>query len=245
MDISMIRKTSTEVVPYNLDRLVTVYKAVKEAQDEVGGTFTFRAKLPKEGKNFLIDTGDEDNLVSVPSITGIVVHSHMCNAHFDAASRGDPPLCSSIDSKIGVDQNGETHDCLDCHWNKYGTAGEGKRGKACKNMIRLYIITEAAPVPLLLSLPPTSIRAWQTYRYGLSMDCLTPKDVITELTLKITASKSSGDKFATVKPRMVGLLSPEARQMAEMFASGFVPKVEISEEDYSEKEDGDVNESEE
>lgn len=237
MDLSLIKRGTSEVVPYDLNKLMATYKAVKEAQDEVGGNITFRAKLPKEGKNFLIDTGDEDNMISVPTIEGIIVHSHLCNARFDSASRGDPPLCSSMDAKMGIDGTGEAHDCESCPYNQYGTAGPGKRGKACKNMMRLYILTDSSPIPILLSLPPTSLKAWQTYRYGLSLDMLTPKMVLTELSLKIATSKTSGDKFATVKPKMVGLLSEDARRIAEMFATGFAPKVEISEEDYEEKED--------
>lgn len=246
MDLSLIKRDSgsTDVVPFNLDRLTATYKAVKEAQEEVGGTILFRAKLPKEGRNFLIDTGDEDNMISVPTISGVVVHSHLCNARFDPASRGDPPICSSMDAKVGIDQDGICTDCESCKYNEFGTAGEGRRGKACKNMMRLYILTDSSPIPILLSLPPTSLKAWQTYRYGLSLDMLTPKMVLTELSLKTAVSKSSGDKFATVKPRMVGLLSEDARRIAEMFATGFTPKVEITEEDYEEKEGGEMDEVE-
>lgn len=243
MDLSLIRREkSTEVVPYDLEHLMATYKAVKEAKDEVGGNIIYRAKLPKEGKSFLLDTGDEDNLISLETIEGVVVHSHLCNARFDPASRGEPPICSSMDAKVGVDLEGVAHDCEDCPLNQFGTAGPGKRGKACKNMIRLYILTDSIPIPILISLPPTSIKAWQTYRYSLALDQLTPKAVVTELSLVTATSKSSGDKFAKVKPKFRGVLSDEARTIAEMFAAGFTPKVDISEEDYEEKEDGEVNE---
>lgn len=232
MDLSLIRKTTTEVVPYDIEKLTKTYAAIKEAQEEVGGTIMFRAKLPKEGKNFIIDMGDEDNPISVPSIKGIVIYSHRCNARFDPASRGEPPICSAMDGKVGIDGDGVAQDCETCKYNEYGTAGEGKRGKACKNMIRLYILTDSVPVPILLSLPPTSMKNWQNYRYGLSMDALTPRQVLTELSLVIATSKTSGDKFAKVKPRMVGLLSEEARRVADMFAAGFAPKTELSADDY-------------
>lgn len=247
MDLSLIkREKNTEVVSYDLDHLMKTYAAVKEAQEEVGGTITFRAKLPKEGKSFLIDTGDEDNLISVPTIEGVVVYSHLCNARFDPASRNEPPICSSMDAKVGVDlEDGAVHNCETCEFNQFGTAGQGKRGKACKNMIRLYILTDSSPIPILLSLPPTSMKNWQTYRYGLSLDQLSPKGVLTELSLVNAVSKTSGDKFVKVKPRFKGILSEEARRIAEMFAAGFAPKVEITADDYEVKEDGEVNESDE
>ena len=239
MDLSMIKRESAAVVPYDLEKLMATYAAVKEAQDEVGGSITFRAKLPKEGLQFLIDTGDEDNLIQTPSITGVIVYSHLCNARFDPASRGDPPRCSSLDAKMGIDEEGVVRDCETCPYNQYGSAGEGKRGKACKNMMRLYILTDSSPIPILLTLPPTSLKAWQTYRYGLSLDQLTPKAVLTELKLKTAVSKTSGDKYAQVKPRLVGLLSEDARRIAEMFAGGFAPRIEVSENDYDTREDAD------
>lgn len=246
MDLSMIkREAATEVVPYDLEKLMATYRAVKEAQDEVGGNIVYRAKLPKEGRSFLIDTGDEDNLLSVPTIEGVVVHSHLCNARFDPASRGEPPICSSMDAKVGIDVDGSATECEACPFNQFGTAGPGKKGKACKNMIRLYILTDSAPIPILLSLPPTSIKAWQNYRYGLALDQLTPKAVLTELSLVTAASKTSGDKFAKVKPKFKGVLSEDARRIAEMFSAGFTPKVEISEDDYEIKGDGEMNESDE
>ena len=74
---------------------------------------------------------------------------------------------------------------------------------------------------------------------------IAPKGVLTELSLVNAVSKTSGDKFVKVKPRFKGVLSEEARRIAEMFAAGFAPKVEITADDYEVKEDGEVNESDE
>ena len=235
MPLSLIKKEAAEIAEINLSELVGAYRCIRESMDEVGGTVVFRAVLPKEGKSFKIDTGDDDDEPTTPKLEGVVIHQHRCNARFSQGTRGEPPLCSSMDAKTGIDWEGETHDCEGCPYNEYGTSGNGKRGKACKNMIRLYLLTEATPVPILLSLPPTSMKAWQTYQSGvLASMKLKPRQVLTELTLTKGQSKS-GDEYAKVKPRMLGVLSPDAQKVASMFAEAFAPKVEITEEDYNMK----------
>lgn len=55
--------------------------------------------------------------------------------------------------------------CLNCPMNQWGSEhqrGEGS-GKACKEMRRLLLLIDGWALPALLALPPTSIRAWDTY----------------------------------------------------------------------------------
>lgn len=235
---------SKEVAQFDFDLsgVRDVYDEIREAQNEVGGTVTFRAKVATGGgKAFDIITGDEDSDTSVQAFSGIIIHNHKCNAYFDEDSVGNsPPVCSSTDGVSGVNrESGEVCECKDCPYNEYGTAKNGK-GKACKNMHRLYILTEGSPIPIVLSLPPTSLKAFQNYRLStLASKKLKPREVVTEFSLSAETS-SLGQKYSVVKFKLLGRLSPEMTALAAYFAQGFAPAVEITADDYSRADKADA-----
>ena len=103
-------------------------------------------------------------------------------------------------------------------------------------MIRLYILTEGIPLPLVLSLPPTSLKNWQSYRLAtLAPRRLRASDVVTEFSLS-QAVNAAGIKYSVVKPKLLGLVDEEARGIVQMFAAGIKSAVsgdEVSGEDYN------------
>lgn len=238
MELSLITKTAADVAvaEFALDDVREVYAEIMEAQAEVGGSVLYRAKIPAGGgKSFDILTGNEDTDTSCQKLVGVVIHSHKCNALFDEDTQGMPPVCSSVDGVVGCDADGE-HVCERCPMNQFGTAKGGTAaGKACKNMIRLYMMVEGCPFPIVISLPPTSMAAWQNYRLGvLGAKRLKPWEVVTELSLGMDTSRS-GIKYSVVRPRLVGKLTDQQKANAAFFASGFHPDVEIVAEDYNTK----------
>ena len=165
MELGLIKKAETKVVEFSFDGIREIYAEILEAQKEVGGTVVYRAKVATGGgKSFEIETGNEETDTSAQKLVGVVIHSHKCNARFDENQTGEPPVCSSMDGITGLDrENGELSNCASCPYNEYGSSIKGS-GKACKNMIRLYMMVEGSALPLLISLPPTSLKAWQNYR---------------------------------------------------------------------------------
>lgn len=133
------QRQAVEPVEFHLESMREVYQTIRETQEEVGGSLTFRVKTPSGGgKAFDILTGDEEQDTSVPSFQGAIVFQHKCNALFDEEMSGNtPPLCSSIDGIRGLDAGtGEVRSCRGCPHNEYGTAKKG-RGKACKKKLDL------------------------------------------------------------------------------------------------------------
>lgn len=242
MELSLITKTeAVAVAPFALSEMRAIYTEILAAQEEVGGTILYRAKIPSGGaKSFEIVTGNDDTDTTVQKLVGVVIHSQKCNARFDEDTRGLPPVCASSDGVIGLEGDVE-HVCADCPFNRFKTAKKGT-GKACKNMIRLYMMVEGSPIPIVVSLPPTSIEGWRNYRLGvLGPRQLKPYEVVTELSLTAETNRA-GDRYSVVRPKLIGRLSDADKANAAFFASGFQPQVVVDESDYNVEDKEDAHE---
>ena len=221
----------------DLQELVDVYNRLAEVQAETGGTVQYRVKIPSGGgKAFDILTGDEEMDTSVPTFAGVILYHHRCNARFDETVSGNtPPLCSSVDGKSGFEvETGAVHRCAGCQYNEYGSSAKG-RGKACKNMHRLYIMTPGVSVPLVLRLPPTGLKGVQTYLANtLAVRQLRPEEVLTEFSIAVTQN-SDGIKYSVVKFKLLGKLEESDRAAAQVLADAMkraAANVGIDAEDY-------------
>lgn len=124
-----------------------------------------RVKIPSGGGLAFEVPGDNpDDPDMVKEITGVIVDHHAVNAYWAVkyAGENNPPDCSSMDGKEGVTADGTRKACNSCPMNDWGSDEDG-RGKACKNMRRIYILPEGEMFPLLLTLPPTSLKNFSNY----------------------------------------------------------------------------------
>lgn len=133
--------------------------------DDTGGISCRAIKIPSGGGLAYEVEGDEAGDVDYQKdIEGVVVFTHRMNAFWPgeygapSVDGGRLPACSSMDGKTGtLVATGEVRDCERCPYNQYGSDGRG-RGKACKNMRRVYLMQSGDPSLYLLTVPPTSIR---------------------------------------------------------------------------------------
>ena len=125
-----------------------------------------RVKIPGGGNlQFEIRGDDPDNPEVVQTLTGVIVHHHAVNSYWPGEFDGsnNVPDCSSADGKQGLDiKTGEVRDCSTCPFNQFGSSSKGN-GKACKNGHRIYLLRSGEMLPILISLPPTSLRAFKDY----------------------------------------------------------------------------------
>lgn len=146
-----------------------------------------RVKIPSGGSTvFEIPGDDPDNPDTEKEIEGIIVYAHDINSYWKNEYNGanDIPDCSSADGKNGLDaETGEINSCASCPFNEYGSGRKGK-GKACKNMKRLYILHSGSSFPMILTLPPTSIKEYKNYAGKNIIKGLRTHHVITKITLK-------------------------------------------------------------
>ena len=133
------------------------------AEDYDGLQMSFqRVKIPSGGGlQFEIPSDDPDNPNYEKTLKGVIVFNHQAGAYWPEGSEYDDnvaPLCSSVDGKLGLGTPGGA--CAMCELNIFGTDG---KGKACKNMRHLYVLRSGEYMPILLSLPPTSIRPFSDF----------------------------------------------------------------------------------
>lgn len=170
-------------------------------------------KMPSAGGlTFELPGENEDNPEIAKEITGVIVDHHAVNAYWAGKFDGkdEPPLCMSLDGKFGMSlKTGEQHSCQTCPFNQFGP---NKEPKACKNMHRLYILREGDALPIMLNVPPSSLKNLKEYiakRVILKRRKLS--NVVTQITLK-KAQSNGGITYSQAVFTKVGELTPEQVQ---------------------------------
>lgn len=131
--------------------------------DEGTSISCLQVKIPSGGGiAYEIEDGDGE-VDSVKAIDAVIVFTHRMNAWWRGSYGDDDgskaPACSSMDAKVGLhSETGECINCETCPLNQYGSDANGGKGKACKNMRRIYFMRQDDPNFYCLTVPPTSIR---------------------------------------------------------------------------------------
>lgn len=175
----MANKKNTELAPVENFSIVSLYEnmdpeLMAELQDEMAdldaesGIDCRTIKLPAGGGlAYEVQGDDDDDVEYLKEIIGVIVFTHRANGFWPGNYGSDDgnkiPYCSSMDGKTGIRiDSGEIVTCENCPYNQFGSAADEKgnqsRGKACKNMRRLYIMRDGNPNIYLLTVPPTSIK---------------------------------------------------------------------------------------
>lgn len=177
-----------------------------------------RVKIPSGGGiAFEVPGDDPDSPDMVKEIKGVIVDHHPVNAYWAVKYEGqnNPPDCSSMDGKCGVGNPGG--ECKTCPFNQFGSAEDGK-GKKCKNMHRVYILRSGDAFPLLLTLPPTSIKAFSDFMAKrILIKGLRSYGVVTWVALK-KAQNSGGITYSQAQFGIDDKLDPEAAKVMEEYS---------------------------
>lgn len=135
------------------------------AEDMDGLSLSFpRVKIPGGGvPQFEMPGDDPEHPTFADKLEGVILYNHMSNAYWAPGSEysdDTPPLCRSADGKIGYGEPGGV--CAACEFNEFGSDENGS-GKACKNMRMLYLLRSGEMMPIVLALPPTSIKPFREF----------------------------------------------------------------------------------
>jgi len=144
---------------------------------------------------------------------------------------GNRPLCASHDYANGelveLDWTDKVPDaaemlkskiaegalvCSQCPLNKWESVelmGKTGRGKACSERRRLCLWTNGWNTPVILSVPSSSIKAWDEYCSSLSIGHFKPHHVVTRLTLETRTAP--GRSYSVIKFKFSSPLDDAAR----------------------------------
>ena len=144
-----------------------------------------------------------------PSLQGVVIHSSPRRAYWpgNEPTQGNPPDCSSDD---GVNGNGDPGGlCKQCSLNKFGSALNGGKGKACKESLQLFVLRSGEALPVVLNLPPSSLRPWSQYVARLVREKRSARGTVTEFTLD-AVKNSLGIIYSQIKCTALATLPDDA-----------------------------------
>lgn len=236
----VVKENNFMVASMNSD----IAQAMSEEMDGLQIDFD-RVKIPTGGGlAFEVPGDDPDSPDMEKELVGVIVDHHPVNAYWENKFEGqnNPPDCSSMDGKQGLNPNtGEIRNCKTCPLNQFGSAEDG-RGKACKNMHRVYLLRSGEMFPVLITLPPTSIKPLSNYiaKRVLAKGKRTT-EVITKISLK-KAQNSSGIIYSQVQFSKVEDLDPEVAVQIREFSQGIkaiTRQVQIEQDDSFEPVDDD------
>ena len=160
---------------------------------------------PGGGDHWSIPTADGSKMER--EVEGVILMRKSGKAYWkvslDDSTENTPPDCTSEDGLIGIGEPGGS--CPSCPLNQYETAQKGK-GKACKDKCDIFILTKNGILPMVIQVPPTSLKNFKQYGM-LLLDA--GKDISKVLTkFSLNVETKSGKKTAIIQFRSGGDVDP-------------------------------------
>jgi hypothetical protein len=197
-----------------------------------------RIKFPSGGAPvFCLDT--EEGTETLQEIEGIILYAGSRRAFWDkpyGSGESGPPLCSSLNAKTGTGFLSEaekeawdstkpvpTRICRTCPMAQYGTAkkpdGSQGDGQACGERRLLFLATEMSALPIVISLPPTSLGDYKKYAMQLAGKGRTIQSVVTRIGLAKKTNKGGTDYSQATFTKGGDLNDEQAAKLAALAAS--------------------------
>ena len=158
---------------------------------EVNGFSLPKIKIPAGGGTSFEEPVDGKSFEAI-----ILVHQNL-RAYWENEYEGDgtPPDCSSMDTVTGVGTPGGL--CGKCPMAQFGT-DKNERGQACKKVIKLFVMRENRALPEVLTLPPTSLKAYRDYVLELASLGVMKYGIMTKFSLE-KEKNASGIAYSKIK----------------------------------------------
>lgn len=174
-----------------------------------------------DGKVFHIIRGEDRTLVTRPdapdeaaaSLELVIIRTHpgMAKVYYEkkyVQGSADKPDCYSNDGKAPAEdaENPQARNCALCPHNQWGSriTENNKKGKSCSDVKRVAV---ASPTqindPMLLRVPPTSLKNWDAYVDALKKRGMRPTQLVTKIGFDPTVSY----QMLTFKP--VGFITAD------------------------------------
>jgi len=187
-----------EAVPAEMEAL---YQAELERMGTGFQATPVSVKVEHRRRVFAFPDGEEAR-----ELVGVILDSRIIRGYWDSNSGDKRPAWFSADGLEGEDAAGGRRECVACPRNQFGSKAGG-RGKACKEMRRLLFLPEGYAIPVVVTVPPTSLRGFDRYATALAMRRTPLSAVVTRIGLE--AAQSGGNEDARMVFERAGTLGPE------------------------------------
>lgn len=169
-------------------------------------------------------------------LKGVVLYFHRARGRWVEGEK--IPKCSSMDGNHGTDSDGKQITCATCPLNPQVNGRWGDKDN-CKELKRLFILLEGERYPVLLTLPPTSLKPWDQFESAMRRR---GKALISSYTiLGLDSAEAHGQTYAKVTAAMgPGLPAQAILQLAKIKDEVVRVAAEIGVEDtdYPKSDDG-------
>jgi hypothetical protein len=203
-----------------------------------------RIKIPAGGGlAFNVTTLEGED--SEKTITGVVVLARDARAYWktslDQSGGNLPPDCHSNDGFVGIankDSELPGGDCAKCPLAQFGSDTKSGRGQACKALRQLFLLRGDSLLPVVLALPPTSLKAAKQYMLRLAGQGVPYWAAVTKIGLE-TAQNATGIKYSKATFAFAGMLTDEQKSKAKQYSDMLKPLVSnmvLDVKDYKEAE---------
>lgn len=205
----MLPETTTGFAILDADpREVTDALAVNTDGGQINPFDLDTVKVPAQGiTTWTVPTLEGEAETKV--LEGIVIFQRSVRSYWaqslDESGGGSPPDCSSQDGLVGRGSPGG--ECADCPLAQFGTDAKG-RGQACKQNRLLFLLTPESVLPMVVKVPPSSIKPIKSFLLRLSGRGVPFYGAVLSLALR-KAQNSTGIVYSEVVPGFVRRLSPE------------------------------------
>jgi len=194
----------------------------------VGGITEFdfdRIKIPSGGSlSFNVTTLEGET--AEKTVTGVIVLARDARAYWakslDEGGGSQPPDCHSNDGIVGIGSPGG--DCGKCALAQFGSDTKTHRGQACKAIRGLFLLRGDSLLPVVLALPPTSLKAIKQYMLRLAGQGVPYWAVFTKIGLE-PAQNTGGIKYAKATFTFVAKLNKDQMEKAKAYSDMLKPLV--------------------
>lgn len=195
---------------------------IEEEMDGLSLSFD-RVKVPSGGGlAFEIPTEDGDSDVQ-KELIGIIVGHGPENVYYATAYTGgnEAPDCVAIDGKVGVGSPGGN--CSSCPFNEWESDEEGM-GKACQNRHKIFLLQDGELFPLMLALPPTSVKNFSDFIKRNVMKGRRSHEFITKIGLVKDKSRG-GIEYSKCSFSIAAPLEGAKKEAARAYAESIKPMI--------------------
>jgi len=193
-----------------------------------------RVKMPAGGGRAW-EVPTLDGVVPQPAIEGVIVHWKDTRAYWQEQFTGGnaPPDCSSRDAEhaqgdpgvpVAKDDAGFWL-CETCPNAQFGSAPGDSNAQACKLVRQLFVLTPEDLLPVVVSLPPTSVGTCRQFFLRLARSGTPFHGIITRIGLEQEKS-GGGITYSRATFQRAGVLDGEAGAKLRAYADALRPTLE-------------------